>query len=288
MSEPGASLRDIWMDAAQRLAQAGLGDARFEAEVLLRHCSARSRANFYANLEEPISAEARDQFADALQRRLQREPLAYIIRHREFYSLDFSVTPAVLIPRPESELLVDAALDHLRRQRIRRARVADVGTGSGAIGIAIAKNRRDARLLGIDVSAAALAVARENARRLVPRRRCDWVQADLLTAMSGPVDCVVANLPYVKEEELPQLEPEIREHEPRGAVTPGTAGTELILRLVTQLGTRLAPAGVAVVEIAPDQAETVTAAARRLVGLAKVDVLEDLSGEPRAVKIVAG
>lgn len=284
----GLAIRDVWMEAAARLEEAGIEDARFEAEVLLRHYSDRSRAKFYAHLEDVLEPDALASFQEAVERRLQREPSAYITGHREFYKLDIQVTPDVLIPRPETELLVEAALQHLRDQRVRRARVVDVGTGSGAIGLAILRGRRDARLLGIDVSAAALAVAQGNARRLTPRRRYDCLQGDLLTAITGPVDCVVANLPYVPAERVPQLEPEIHRFEPRVAVTPGTVGSELILRLVTQLGTRLAPGGIAVLEIDPEQAEEVALAARRLVGLAEVEVLEDLSGAARAVKIVAG
>lgn len=288
MSTQSGTLRDIWMEAAKRLEEAGVADARFEAEVLLRHVSGRSRADLYAQLTEALDPQSCERFETAIARRIQREPLAYITGEREFYKLSFSVTPAVLIPRPETELLVETVLDHLRRQRIRNARVVDVGTGSGAIGISIAKNRRDVRLLGIDVSAGALQVARANARRLIPRRRTDWAQGDLLTAVRGPLDCIVANLPYVPEGRLPGLEPEIREHEPRQAVTPGTVGNELLLRLTTQLGTRLAPLGIAVLETDGGQAKEIADAARRLVGLAQVEVLDDLAGLPRAVKIVAG
>ena len=127
-------------------------------------------------------------------------------------------------------------------------------------------------------------MARENARRLTPRRRHDWLQGDLLTPLRGPLECVVANLPYVPEAAVAGLAPEIRRYEPRAAVTPGTTGVELILRLVTQLGTRLAPGGIAVLEIDPGLAREVSAAARRLLGPAQVDVLNDLAGEPRAVK----
>jgi len=281
-------IRDVWLAAAARLEAAGIEDARFEAEVLLRHYSDRSRAKFYAHLEDVPSAETLAEFEAALARRVLREPVAYITGHREFYQLDIHVTPDVLIPRPESELLVETALQHLRDQRVRRARVVDVGTGSGAIGLAILRGRRDARLLGVDVSAAALRVAQENARRLTPRRQYDWLQSDLLTAVSGRVDCVVANLPYVPEARVPELTPEIHRFEPRVAVTPGTVGSELILRLVTQLGARLGPGGIALLEIDPELAKEVTAAARLLVGLAEVEVLNDLAGMARAVKIVAG
>ena len=282
------TLRDLWMQAATRLEGAGIADARFEAEVLLRHASARDRAAFYAGLTDVVSPPEASAFEAAILRRLERVPLAYITGVREFYKLEFQVTPAVLIPRPESELLVETALAHLRRQRIRGARVVDVGAGSGALGIAIARHRRDVRLLGIDVSRPALRVAAANAQRLIPRRQVDWLQADLLTPVSGSVECVVANLPYVDEARLPDLEPEVAEHEPQRALTSGGGGLDLNLRLVTQLGTRLALRGIAVLEIDPGQEEAVVDAARRLVPLAAVEVLNDLSGQPRAVKIVGG
>lgn len=284
----GVALRDVWMDAAGRLDQAGVADSRFEAEVLLRHAVGKTRAELYANLTDPIDAAVQARFEQALARRLGREPLAYITGSREFFKLEFEVSPDVLVPRPESEILVEAALDHLRRLRVRRARVVDVGTGSGAIGIAIAKNRRDARLLGIDASREALTVARRNAQRLIPRRPGQWLQGDLLTAVQGPLECVVANLPYIPSDRLPELEPEVSEHEPRQALTPGTAGTELILRLVTQLGPRLAPQGIAIIELDPGQEDEVAGALKRMLPQAAVEVLNDYSGEPRAVKLIGG
>ena len=289
MSPTSVILRDVWMDGATRLKAAGIEDARFEAEVLLRHACHRSRADLYANLQEPLEAAAQREFEAILARRSEREPLAYITGHREFFGLDLHVTPAVLIPRPESELVVETALAALRRQRLRDALVVDVGTGSGALGIAIAKNRRGIRLVGVDNSREALEVAVENANRLIPRARRYWIQADLLTTLAGPIDCVVANLPYIPEERLPGLEPEVAEHEPRMAlVTADQTGSELILRLLTQLGRRLGPRGVAALEIDPGLQDEVADAARRLIPNAQVDILKDLAGDPRAVRIVAG
>ena len=287
MSE-GGILRDVWMEAAAQLEAAGIDDARFEAEVLLRHATSLSRAQLYASLADPIDATTLNNFQQAVNERGGRTPLAYITGTREFYRLEFRVTPDVLIPRPETELLVDTALDHLRRARIRRAQVADVGAGSGAIGIALAKHRRGIELVCADVSRDALLVARDNAQRLLRRPKVSFIQGDLLTPLPGPFHCVVANLPYIPEERIPQLQPEVAEHEPRVALTPGTAGTELLLRLITQLPSRLHSNGLAVLEIDPGQEEVVASAAKQLLPDAEVSILADVGERPRAVRIVAG
>lgn len=284
----GRILRDVWMEAATQLEGAGIDDARFEAEVLLRHATSLSRAQLYASLADPIELATLSKFQQAIDERSGRTPLAYITGTREFYRLEFRVTPDVLIPRPETELLVDTALDHLRRARIRTAQVADVGAGSGAIGIALAKHRRGIELVCADVSRDALLVARENVQRLLRRPKVSFVQGDLLTPLPGPFHCVVANLPYIPEERVPQLQPEVAEHEPRVALTPGTAGTELLLRLITQLPSRLHSNGLAVLEIDPGQEEVVASAAKQLLPDAEVSILADVGERPRAVRIVAG
>ncbi len=286
MTSP-AILRDIWLTAAAELESAEIADARFEAEVLLRHATGLSRAQLYASLSDAIDPDAQARFEAAVAERATRTPLAYITGTREFYRLEFRVTPDVLIPRPESELLVDAALDHMRQARIRRAHVADVGAGSGAVGIAVAKHRRGVELICSDVSREALMVARDNAQRLLRRPNAAFIQGDLLTPLPGPFHCVVANLPYLPEERLAELEPEVAEHEPRVALTPGTRGTELVLRLITQLPSRLHPNGIAVLEVDPGQETAIADAARQMLPNAEITVLDDVSQRPRAVRIVA-
>ena len=283
-----AMLRDVWLAGASALEMAKIDDARFEAEVLLRHATGLSRAQLYASLTDEIDPGAKQRFESAVAERTTRTPLAYITGTREFYRLEFRVTPDVLIPRPESELLVDAALDHMRQARIRTADVADVGAGSGAVGIALAKHRRGVNLICSDVSRDALLVARENAQRILRRPNASFVQGDLLTPLPGPFHCVVANLPYIPEERLSELEPEVAEHEPRVALTPGTRGTELILRLITQLPSRLHPNGVAVLEVDPGQESAIADAARQMLPNADITVLDDVSQRPRAIRIIAG
>ena len=281
-------LRDIWLSGASELESAEIDDARFEAEVLLRHATGLSRAQLYASLTDEVDPGALQRFNAAVEERTSRKPLAYITGTREFYRLEFRVTPDVLIPRPESELLVDAALDHMRQARMRTAQVADVGAGSGAVGIALAKHRRGINLFCSDVSRDALLVARDNAQRLLKRPRASFIQGDLLTPLPGPFHCVVANLPYIPEGRLDELEPEVAEHEPRVALTPGTRGTELILRLLTQLPSRLHPNGIAVLEVDPGQESAIADAAAQMLPNAEITILNDISERPRAVRIIAG
>ena len=280
-------LRDIWLSGAADLESAEIDDARFEAEVLLRHATGLSRAQLYASLTDEVDPAAQERFLAAVAERTSRKPLAYITGTREFYRLEFRVTPDVLIPRPESELLVDAALDHMRQARIRTAQVADVGAGSGAVGIALARHRRGVNLICSDVSRDALLVARDNARRLLRRTRASFIQGDLLTPLPGPFHCVVANLPYIPEGRLDELEPEVAKHEPRIALTPGTQGTELVLRLITQLPSRLHPNGIAVLEVDPGQESAIADAAAQMLPNAEITVLDDVSQQPRAVRIIA-
>ncbi len=281
-------LRDIWLSGAADLESAEIDDARFEAEVLLRHATGLSRAQLYASLTDEVDPAAQERFRAAVAERTSRKPLAYITGTREFYRLEFRVTPDVLIPRPESELLVDAALDHMRQARIRTAQVADVGAGSGAVGIALARHRRGVNLICSDVSRDALLVARDNAQRLLRRTRASFIQGDLLTPLPGPFHCVVANLPYIPEGRLDELEPEVAKHEPRIALTPGTQGTELVLRLITQLPSRLHPNGIAVLEVDPGQESAIADAAAQMLPNAEITVLDDVSQQPRAVRIIAG
>ena len=281
-------LRDVWLSGAADLESAEIDDARFEAEVLLRHATGLSRAQLYASLTDEVDPAAQERFRAAVAERTSRKPLAYITGTREFYRLEFRVTPDVLIPRPESELLVDAALDHMRQARIRTAQVADVGAGSGAVGIALARHRRGVNLICSDVSRDALLVARDNAQRLLRRTRASFIQGDLLTPLPGPFHCVVANLPYIPEGRLDELEPEVAKHEPRIALTPGTQGTELVLRLITQLPSRLHPNGIAVLEVDPGQESAIADAAAQMLPNAEITVLDDVSQQPRAVRIIAG
>ena len=194
---------------------------------------------------------------------MRREPLAYVLGSREFYGLDFRVTPAVMVPRPETETLVEEALAWARA-RSAPITVADVGTGSGCIVVSLAVHLPDARFLATDVSPAALAVAEENARRHGVAGRVRLLPGHLLEPLPGPVDLVVANLPYIPRGRIDSLQPEVRDHEPREALDGGPDGTDLLRPLLRQAGAYLRPGAALMLEIDEEQGATMAQAARGL------------------------
>ena len=215
-----------------------------------------------------------------MERRVEGEPIQYITGVQEFYGLALAVTPAVLIPRPETELLVEAVLGRLPRAGV--LRVADVGTGSGAIAIALAWHLAEARVVAIDCSAEALVVARRNAAAHGVEERIEFVEGDLLggLAAGAPLDAVVSNPPYIPEDDRAGLERQVREFEPGLALFAGQDGMAMYDRLLPQAWARLQPGGLLALEIGAGQREAV---ARRLGAWAGVQFLEDLRGIPRTV-----
>ncbi len=270
-------------EATEALQAAAIEDARLEAEVLLRHVLKLDRAHLYARLQEDLSPDAEAAFRSLLTRRLSREPTAYIIGHREFYGLDLETTPAALIPRPETELLVEEALARARRRH--QPLIVDVGTGNGAVAVALAVHLPNAVVVAIDVSREALVLAARNARRHGVQRRIVFLRADLLSALGRPADIVVANLPYVRSADWEALPPEIREHEPRMALDGGASGLREIERLLQQAPPRLRAGGSLLVELGAPQAGDALAMAGRRFPDASVRVLPDAAGLDRLLAV---
>jgi release factor glutamine methyltransferase len=270
------------------LKQHGAETPRLEAEVLLAHARGCSRVELYTDFGEPADEALRTKFRGLVKRRTEGVPVAYLVGHREFYSLDFRVTPDVLIPRPETELVVLAVLDHIKAMGDagRPIDVADVGTGSGIIGISVARHAPQARVVAMDVSPAALGVARDNALRLGVAERMEFVESDLFAAL-GPerqFDFVASNPPYVTSDEFLALAREVREHEPALALVAGASGTSIIERLVGQSAERLRGGGRLVLEISPmlqQRVEALVAADERL---ALESTLKDSAGLARVVQ----
>jgi len=269
--------------ASLSLRHAAGEDARLEAEVLLAHILRIDRSRLLARLPGQLSDRDASAFDALVVRRAAREPLAYLIGRREFYGISIACTPAVLIPRPETEMLVNLALEEVGR-RGPALRIIDVGTGSGAIAIAIAVHAPLLHMTAADASVAALDVARGNARAHNVADRITLRHADLLEG-AGVIDVIVANLPYIASDEWDALQPEIRLHEPREALLAGVAGTEAVERLVAQAPRHLAPGGVLAAEIGETQADRLLACARRTFPDAAACVMKDFAGSDRVLVI---
>ncbi|HEY7818631.1 MAG TPA: peptide chain release factor N(5)-glutamine methyltransferase [Vicinamibacteria bacterium] len=270
---------------ASELSGAGVQDARFEAELLLRHALGCTREALFARLHEPAGAEAAGHYFQLLERRRGRVPIQHILGSQEFYGLSFRVTPSVLIPRPETEGVVEQALAELSLQAKAEPSIGDVGCGSGCIAIAIAKARPEAKLFAIDASPAALAVARENAAAHGVEDRILFLHGDLLEpvlARGERLDLVVSNPPYVVDAEIDQLAPEVREHEPRLALAGGSDGLAAINRLLDAVGSVLSPEGALVMEIGKGQDREVAERVKSA-GLELIRIASDLAGIPRVV-----
>ena len=268
--------------ARERLIRAGVppDQAGIDAEVLARHVLGWDRAHYLASRHEPLPVTASSRFEAALVQRERRVPVAYITGHREFWGLDFEVTPAVLIPRPESELIVETALTFLS-DAAAPARIADAGTGSGCLAVSLAFERPRATLVATDVSEDALAVARRNADRHGLADRIHFARTSFLTDFAGPFDVIVANPPYIPRAHESTLSPDVRDHEPAVALFGrGDDGLDDVRELLRQTATRLAPSGRLMMEFGYGQGDAVRAGAA-WAGLEVVCVLKDLQGHER-------
>ena len=278
------TLRSAWIQTRSRLESAGIDDAALEAEVMLRHALDVDRAAFFASLEQEPDPAALCLADSLVGRREHGEPLAYILGRREFYGLDILVTPAVLIPRQETELIVDAILE------LGRARpgitLADVGTGSGAIAVAAAVNLPQSRVYATDSSDAALRVARDNCLIHQVEDRVTLVHGDLLDPLDKPVDVIASNPPYVMTAEIEGLGREVR-REPIQALDGGTGGLDVIRRLFEQAPAALRPGGAMLVEIDPRQLQPAASLASAAFPGGSVSYRLDLSGRPRVVVVAA-
>jgi len=277
-------LRELIKDAGRRLREAGVPDSDREAELLLGYLLGMGRAQLFLHGETPVDPGLLVRYEEWLRRRLGREPLAYIIGEREFWSLPFGVGPAVLIPRPETELLIEAVLVTLPEGgREFHGRILDLGTGSGVIAIVLALELPGARVFALDRSLAALRVARDNARRHGVAERLHFFAADMVVGPcpSKTFELVVANPPYVTRPSLADLEPEVRDFEPHLALDGGENGLDVIRRLPAVLHSLLVDGGWFFMEIGADQEEAVLAIFRAAELFDDLLVRKDYAGLPR-------
>ena len=280
-------VRDALRQAQERLRASGVEDASFEAEYLLRHALGCTRESLIMALDSDVSSSDQLRFESIIDRRAAGEPSAYIAGHKEFYGLDFKVDPRALIPRPETELVVELALELAARRtnRVEDLNIAEVGVGCGAIAIALAVHLPEARVVATDISPAALKLASENVSMHRVEDCVTLMEGDLLQDVSGPIDILVSNPPYIASAHLATLPREIRDHEPRAALDGGEEGMEVIEQLIRQAKDKLRPGGAMFVEIGWDLGERVLARARGLWPESEVSITPDLAGLDRVLTL---
>jgi release factor glutamine methyltransferase len=270
------------------LGRHGAENPRLDAEVLLANARGCRRIDLYAAYGDLADDPTRTAFRELVRRRAAGTPVAYLVGHREFYALDFEVTPEVLIPRPETELVVVALLDHVKQQAAgdNSIEIADVGTGSGILAVCVAKYVPNSQVTAIDISPAALTVARRNAERHDVAERIEFIESDLLASVPAEpqFDFIVSNPPYVSTAEMAALAADVREHEPKIALHAGQRGTDVIVRLVAQAVERLKPGGLLFMEVSPMIAADVEQLIRDSSTWMLGPTIRDLAGHARVVQ----
>ena len=286
-NELGArSLRDELIFAVERLSTAGIDSPRLDAEVLLADCLNLSREQLLVFGERTVPPEVARQFNGLVERRLQREPVAYIIGKQEFWSLDFAVSPDVLIPRSDTERLVEVVLSCAAKLSSGKPlRIAELCTGSGAVAISLARELRSAQIDATDISPAALAIARRNAEAHEVSAQMRFLAGDLFRALASipatRFDLIVGNPPYVRRREIATLAPEVSRWEPFAALDGGVDGLNFYRRIVATAPEHLAEPGVLVLEIGADMASAVANLCAR--SFKRIEVFQDYAGRDRVI-----
>ena len=278
------NLKETLNATGETLIKTGSPDAKLEAEVLIRHVLGIDRATFFRDLEEPVTDSDRQHLDDLVVRRLRREPLNYITGFREFYGLSFEVSDSVLIPRQETELLVETVISLARSRPKHEIKICDVGTGSGAIAISLAVNLPFAEITAIDISQSALDIADANRRTHGVYNRVALRRGNLLEPVDFKPEIIVSNPPYIPMGDLSLLQPEIQ-YEPRVALDGGTDGLELIRGLLSQSLDKVSSSGAILFEIDSSQVNSARILAREYFPNSHISVLDDLSGSSRAILI---
>jgi release factor glutamine methyltransferase len=277
------TIQELLRWTTEHFAKKGVDSPRADAQILLGHVLGYDKTYLTVNYDQQPSEADRTRFKDLIQRRVAGAPVAYLVGVRDFYLLPFEVTPAVLVPRPETETLVAEALAALKP--LTAPAVLDLGTGSGCIAVSVAHQKKDARVTAVDVSADALEVAKRNAARHGVAGRVEFLHGDLFAPLpdGATFDLVVSNPPYIAHHEFPTLPPDVRDHEPRTALDGGPDGLDFYRRIAAGVGPFLKPGGRLLLEIGAAQEPDVRAA---LAGRPELEVgptLKDLAKLPRVV-----
>lgn len=265
----------------QYFSEKGVDNPRLDAEVLLSHILGKDRLYLYVNFDQPLQPTELTAFRDAVKRRAERQPVAYIIGSKEFMGLDFKVSPAVLIPRPDTEILVETAISRL--EKIDKPRVLDIGTGSGAIIISVIAKLTTAQGTAVDISSDALAVAVANARHNGVAERLQFYQGDLFGPIAGQkFDAILSNPPYIPNSDIAGLEPEVQ-REPKLALAGGKDGLDYYRRLIDQGPAYLNSGGFMAFEVGIGQAAAIADLAKKNHSLQVSDIIKDYAGIDRVV-----
>jgi len=273
--------------AAQKLSASGIQNARLDAEVLLSTIVDKNRAWLLTHGNDAIESRFTAVYEGAIDRRSRREPLQYIVGKQEFWGLEFSVTPDVLIPRPETELVVEAAVKRIGVAE-KAATIIDLCTGSGCIAVSLAKERPSARIFATDKSEKALAVARENAGKHGVSDRIRFLEGNLLDPLAeldllGQADIITANPPYIPSGDLNGLQPEVRDYEPEIALIAGSAGTEIARRIIETAPSFLKKHGALIMEMGMGQVEELSKIVAATGAYSRPEILKDLAGIDRVI-----
>ncbi len=277
------TIGEILFETTQKLEAAGIDTARLDAEVLLAHCLGCDRVAFLKSPERTLPDRVISEYRRLLDRRLRFEPVAYLTGRKDFWRFTLAVGPDVLIPRPDTEVIVEEALALCLKAGLTAPRIADIGTGSGAIAIALAAEIPDAEVTATDLSPGALRLARQNAEKYQLETKIRFVQGDLFEPLSGLFDLIVSNPPYIAEAEYESLPPGVKDFEPKTALWAGQTGLEFYEKLVYQAQSRLKSGGWLLLEIGATQADAVEAmlAGR---GYQHIAIRADYAGRPRVAK----
>ncbi len=278
------TIREIINEATRSLEAVGIPSARLDAEILLSFCLKRDRLDFFKNPEMQITKNKQADFKKLVARRLKWEPVAYITGRKEFWSFTLEVNKDVLIPRPDTEVIVEEALSICKTQAFDKPRILDIGTGSGAIALALAKELPQAKIVATDISPAALTLARKNARRLGLAKQIEFPRGDLFEPVDGIFDIIVSNPPYIANQEYQELPAGVKDYEPRQALWAGQTGVEFYEKLIYQSKNHLKENGWLLLEIGAKQGESVRSMMESAGVYDRIDVRADYASMPRVIK----
>ncbi len=281
-----ATIAETLKLASERLRVASVSNDVLDAQTLLAEALGKDRTYLIVNFNEQLGEDLLAAYFNLIERRSAGEPLQYITGHQQFFGLEFEVTSDVLIPRPETELIVEETIRLVEEQKLNAPTIVDVGTGSGCIAVTLARELLNARIFACDISTAALNVARKNAARHELQNRIEFIESDLLAAFpQAPfADFILSNPPYIAAHELPTLQREVRDWEPNTALTDHGDGLSFYRRLLADAPACLNPGGHLICELGFGQSEAVWAMAASL-GWSEVRLLDDLQGIPRTIAL---